>query len=119
MVITCRIGAKSVWNGMTRARRSSIVSSIASRTGGLDYLELPSLLDDSYLFNKLEKLALVVGEGSKESVTLEKTSAVDESFKIRDENKYRKYENYLGQLESHVQRYEMVLQQSYKVHDQI
>lgn len=61
-----------MWNGMTRARRSSIVSSIASRTGGLDYLELPSLLDDSYLFNKLEKLALVVGEGSKESVTLEK-----------------------------------------------
>lgn len=108
-----------MWNGMTRARRSSIVSSIASRTGGLDYLELPSLLDDSYLFNKLEKLALVVGEGSKESVTLEKTSAVDESFKIRDEKKYRQYENYLGQLESHVQRYEMVLQQSYKVHDQI
>lgn len=104
---------------MTRARRSSIVSSIASRTGGLDYLELPSLLDDSYLFNKLEKLALVVGEDSKESFTLEKTSAVDESFKIRNEKKYRQYENYLGQLESHVQRYEMVLKQSYKVHVQI
>lgn len=96
------------------------MSSIASRTGGVDYQELPNLLDDSYLFNKLEKLALTVGQDSKEgSSTYTKSSAESESSSYEEDKRYEHYEVYLAHLESSVQRYDQVLQQSNKVHRQI
>lgn len=98
---------------MTRTRRSSIVSSIASRTGGLDYQELPQLLDDTYLLNKLEKLALVA-EGRPRSPDL--------THKARDvaqPDHYDRYNLYLQELNVKVDKYDTILQQVSKVQDHL
>lgn len=100
---------------MTKTRRrSSIVSSIASGNGGVDYQELPSLLDDSYLFNKLDKLSLVVGKRSADTSRPEST--INYSLESRNEKRYEQYDNYLKQLDTSVEQYELVLEHSYKIH---
>ncbi|QLQ82072.1 hypothetical protein HG537_0G03270 [Torulaspora globosa] len=98
---------------MNRTRRSSIVSSIASRTGGLDYQELPRLLDDSYLLNKLEKLALVT-EGDPGTSRL---IQVDEEFATLD--RYDRYNRYLQELNVKVEKYDTILQQVCKIQDHL
>ncbi|QLL34951.1 hypothetical protein HG536_0H03260 [Torulaspora globosa] len=98
---------------MNRTRRSSIVSSIASRTGGLDYQELPQLLDDSYLLNKLEKLALVTEGGPRE---YKLTQSSEESATL---DRYDRYNRYLQELNVKVEKYDTILRQVSKVQDHL
>lgn len=96
---------------MNRTRRSSIVSSIASKTGGLDYQELPQLLDDSYLLNKLEKLALETGIGVPND-----NQAIQQ---VEKNDPYDKYSDYLQELNSKVDNYETILQHVVRIQDRL
>lgn len=98
---------------MNRTRRSSIVSSIASRTGGLDYQELPQLLDDSYLLNKLEKLALVA-QGSPKAY-----KPIQTAEEVATPDRYDRYNRYLQELNVKVEKYDTILQQASQVQDHL
>lgn len=105
---------------MGRARRDSIVSSIASHGGGLDFQNLPGLLDDSYLFDRLEKLSLALNDSPARETTssnLSSTLGADDTSNLED--RYAKYTTYLGRIDSNVQQYEEILQQSQKVDNEL
>lgn len=106
---------------MTRARRDSIVSSIASHGRGTEYQTVPHLLDDSYLFNQLEKLSITIADDQETSKKpLESpSSGKAPSSAVGTVDRYEKYVVYLQQLDRNIQQYDTIMAQSKRVNAEL
>lgn len=92
------------------------MSNIASHGGGTEYQTLPLLFDDTYLFNQLEKLSLVV-KGKNPALLVASENSV--STNVSNLDRYEKYTSYMKQLDRNIQDYETILAQSKDVNDQL
>ncbi|CCK71231.1 Golgi transport complex subunit COG3 KNAG_0G01730 [Huiozyma naganishii CBS 8797] len=109
---------------MVRARRNSLAYSIASHAVSSDsHSNVSDLLDDTYLFNRLQKLASLVEENSSyevnETVCHLNELSLKSSTGSNDEDPYSMYTDYLAQLNDSQARYRVVLDQSRKVKGQL
>ncbi|CCH61904.1 hypothetical protein TBLA_0F03670 [Henningerozyma blattae CBS 6284] len=117
---------------MPRARRDSLVQSIASasNTGTTKTQTLPGLLEDSYLLDQLQKLSLVIDnkdwntieENEVSSITAESSTTDEKAYSEPNKNhsnKYSAYTTYLEQLDSNIYNYNLVLNQTILVENQL
>ncbi|CAI4974056.1 AVN_HP_G0065330.mRNA.1.CDS.1 [Saccharomyces cerevisiae] len=111
---------------MARSRKNSLVRDIASHPTIPEAQTIVGLLDDSYLFDKLKKLSLAVensdglqrtdvSEGCSEVNGSEATTSAD----VKKTNKYLYYTTYLDQLNTKIDEYKVVLDQTRQVNDQL
>jgi len=106
---------------MVRSRRNSLVQAIAVRPTLLEPQE-NSLLDDSYLLENLQKLAIAInGSRGKEnllSTSIDKPSEVSLDS-ISTPDKYSQYTDYLIQLDENIKEYDSILKQTHRISDQL
>ncbi|EDO18448.1 hypothetical protein Kpol_1032p42 [Vanderwaltozyma polyspora DSM 70294] len=95
---------------------TSLINDAALSTDSYNGKKLPSLLDDSYLLEKLEELSLSV-ENSNDIKPLD--ASVDESLEESNVERYSKYARYIDQLNSNIEEYKVVLTQTKTVSDQV
>lgn len=105
---------------MARSRRNSLVQSIASHPVPSDSQAIPGILDDTYLFSKLQKLSL-----SLEGENIDNQSANSEEKVVEPpmepdsmKDKYQYYTAYLAQLDANIEEHKLVLDHTRKVSDQ-
>lgn len=99
-----------------RSRRNSLVQSIASHGGNSENHTVPNVLDDTYLFNKLQKLSTVMDGQSREYATCKNT---EDSIAKVSTTKYSYYTDYLDQLDANIGNYKVVIDKTKKVNDQL
>ncbi|KOH00106.1 Golgi transport complex subunit COG3 [Saccharomyces eubayanus] len=111
---------------MGRSRRDSLVRDIASHPATAETQSIVGLLDDSYLFDKLKTLSLAVENSEDLQTVSDSDSRIDdnESEPVSSVNgsktdKYSYYNAYLDQLNTKIDEYKVVLDQTRQVNDQL
>lgn len=100
---------------MVRSRRNSLVQSIASQPTALEEQIESALLDDSYLFEKLQKLSSVIDSKSDSNVS----SLIIEEDSLPLDDKYEHYTDYLTRLSSNLDEYNQILDQTRQIDNQL
>ena len=100
-------------------RRNSLVQSIASQPNDLAGQNISDVLDDSYLFERLQKLSLVTAAKSGSASTTSQSSPTNSSdfthASDEDITKYQPYLNYIDVLDKNLKKYHTILEDTKQI----
>ncbi|CAI4060607.1 Golgi transport complex subunit COG3 SKDI_05G2380 [Saccharomyces kudriavzevii IFO 1802] len=112
---------------MVESRRNSLVRDIAYHPTTSETQSITGLLDDSYLFDELKKLSLAVESskgmqivgGSESNRSEANQPEAIPSVNGSKTDKYSYYNTYLDQLNTKIDEYKVVLDQTRQINDQL
>ena len=97
-------------------RRNSLVQSIASQPNDLAGRNISDVLDDSYLFERLQKLSLVTATKNGSTPQQSPTNSSDSTHKSdEDIVKYQPYINYIDELDGNLKKYRTIVEDTKQI----